>query len=202
MSQKEVISVLQLYFPNVSKDSLLLFYSLCTYQKVKNRCMVLHSQPNKRLFFFILKGVVRGFHTLQNGEEKNIFIKPEGTFVGPPDMLFTYQTSVYSFESILESEVLIFDLRELENRTVENHELMQLYFSGLKENILTLIGRVESLTEKSPEQRYLDLIEKYPIFFKKAFNKHIASYLGITPVSLSRIIKRVRDNSVKSKPNS
>jgi hypothetical protein len=60
-----------------------------------------------------------------------------------------------------------------------------------------LIDRVKSLTQKQPEQRYTELTEMHPVFLKKAFNKHIASYLG-TPVSLSRIMKRTKETKQKS----
>ena len=46
------------------------------------------------------------------------------------------------------------------------------------------------LIDKSPEERYDALLQQSPQFFQTAFNKHIANYLGITPVSLSRIIRR------------
>jgi len=50
------------------------------------------------------------------------------------------------------------------------------------------------LIDKMPEKRYEQLIETHPQFFQKAYNKHIANYLGITSVSLSRIIKRKLEN--------
>ena len=65
--------------------------------------------------------------------------------------------------------------------------------AGLQENIQTLVFRVESLIDKLPEERYEELLERSPQFFQTAFNKHIANYLGITPNSLSRIIKRRKE---------
>ena len=46
------------------------------------------------------------------------------------------------------------------------------------------------MIDKSPEERYEELLQQSPQFFQTAFNKHIANYLGITAVSLSRIIRR------------
>ena len=41
------------------------------------------------------------------------------------------------------------------------------------------------------EERYLDLLKKNPAFLESSYDKYVASYLGITPVSLSRIKKRI-----------
>ena len=45
----------------------------------------------------------------------------------------------------------------------------------------------------SSEERYLDLLKLNPDFLEKSYDKYVASYLGITPVSLSRIKKRLND---------
>ncbi|MDP5140179.1 MAG: Crp/Fnr family transcriptional regulator [Spirosomaceae bacterium] len=183
-------------FDPISDESIDAFLGICTHKIVKNRQKVFVPQikDSKDYFFYIIEGLVRGFQYDKDGEELNLFIKPEGTFAGSPDQLFCYTpTSTYQFESILESELLIFNLAEFENLAFENKDLYRIYLHGLKDNITTLINRVKSLTQQQPEQRYKELIEMHPVFFKKAFNKHIASYLGITPVSLSRIMKRMKE---------
>ncbi len=68
---------------------------------------------------------------------------------------------------------------------------MQLYLNILKEAVVRLTYRIESLTMLSNEERYKELLKLNPNFLKKSYAKHIASYLGITNVSLSRIIKKL-----------
>jgi hypothetical protein len=51
--------------------------------------------------------------------------------------------------------------------------------------------RAESFLFKTPEQRYLDLINRHPDIFNQVPLYHISSYLGIQPPSLSRIRKRL-----------
>jgi CRP-like cAMP-binding protein len=188
-------------FNPISDESVTALLSICTHKVVKNRQKVITPQGKdvKGYFFYIITGLVRGFQYDKDGKELNLFIKPESTFAGSLDQFSAHNSlSNYQFESILESEVLIFNLDEFEKLVFENKELYSLYTQGLKENIIMLINRVKSLTQKQPEQRYTELIEMHPVFFKKAFNKHIASYLGITPVSLSRIMKRTKETRQKS----
>jgi len=47
------------------------------------------------------------------------------------------------------------------------------------------------LLSKTPELRYLEMLDKHPNIIQRTPNKYIASYLGITPESLSRIRKRI-----------
>ena len=59
-------------------------------------------------------------------------------------------------------------------------------------NILKdLLKRVDSFVLLSPEERYLEFIKTHPDITNRIPNKHIANILGITPVSLSRIRKRI-----------
>jgi hypothetical protein len=59
--------------------------------------------------------------------------------------------------------------------------------------------RVLSFLSQSPEERYLHLLESQPAFLQKVPQHYLANYLGIPPVSLSRIRKRIYNNSAKQK---
>ena len=61
------------------------------------------------------------------------------------------------------------------------------------------LARVESFVLNSPEERYLKYIKDYPDLINRVPDKYIAHVLGITPVSLSRIRKRISDKSKKTK---
>jgi hypothetical protein len=65
-----------------------------------------------------------------------------------------------------------------------------LYNEGLKEAFREAIMRVEFFTVLSPEQRYKTLLEESPELIQRVPQKYLASYLGITTVSLSRIRNR------------
>ena len=94
----------------------------------------------------------------------------------------------------IDSELLIFNIQDLESSAKKNPALFDLYVLALKENLSIIGYRLESMILLSPEERYKELLEKYPQLFQTAFNKHIANFLGITPVSFSRMLKRLKDN--------
>ena len=120
-------------------------------------------------------------------------LRGEGKFSSVPEWLFSDMPTKYNFEALLDSELLICKIQDFEALAKKNPALFDLYTLALKENLSIIVYRLESMILLSPEQRYKDLLDKNPQLFQTAFNKHIANFLGITPISLSRIIKRIKD---------
>lgn len=190
MNRIEIESILGKTYPFLKETDIVSILQIGTYQKLKNKATLIRAGQQKPKIFFILKGMVRGYYINLKGEVINVFLRPEHTMTGAPDALFANRATKYTFEAILETHVLFFSFEEFEKLMPENPIFFKVYIEVLQENVQTLVSRVESLIDKLPEERYDELLEKKPQFFQKAFNKHIANYLGITPNSLSRIIKR------------
>ena len=193
MDQKEIASLLHHTYPFLNPTTIQQLINAGKHEIYRNKQIILPAGKNSQKVFFILSGMVRGYFINQKGEEKNIFLRPEHTISGAPDSLFQNKRSKYTFESILETHLLLFSYDALQALSLQNPAINQLMIAALQENIQTLVFRVESLIDKQPEERYEELLERSPQFFQTAFNKHIANYLGITPNSLSRIIKRRKE---------
>ena len=191
MTSDQIRQTLHNTYPFLQKNDLDLLLQISNYQFFANRELIIKAGQKPKQGFFILKGMIRGYFLNQKGEEKNIFLRPEHTITAAPETLIQGKPTKYNFESILESHLLVMDMEELKRLIHQSPGLTQMFIEGLQENIMTLITRVEALIDKSPEERYQDLLNRSPQFFQKAFHKHIANYLGITAVSLSRIIKRL-----------
>lgn len=180
-------------YPFLTEADAQLLSELGRYRVLKNKEQIISRGELTYTTFFILNGMMRGYFINVKGEEKNIFLRPEHTITGAPDCLFEHVSTRYTFEAILETELLVFDQRKLLELAPKHPNINRLYIAALQENIQTLVGRVEALIDKSPAERYEELLKRSPQFFQRAFHKHIANYLGITPVSLSRIINRRKD---------
>ena len=68
---------------------------------------------------------------------------------------------------------------------------MRLYIDILETALVAAIERIEDFTKKKPEQRYQRLLDTHGFLIERVPLKYLASYLGITAVSLSRIRKRL-----------
>ena len=193
MIEKEIEDTLINTFAFLEGSDIRLLLEISTYKKCVNKEVIINSGKGSNDMFFILKGMIRGYYTNKDGEEINIFLRPEHTLTCSPQTLLHAAPSKYTFETVLETHVLIFPYNKLDAVKEKNKNIARLFEYGLIENIQTLIYRVESFVALTPEERYNDLFKKSPKLFKSAFNKHIANYLGITPVSLSRISKRKKN---------
>ncbi|WP_367392537.1 Crp/Fnr family transcriptional regulator [Lewinella sp. LCG006] len=140
--------------------------------------------------YYIVNGAIRGYFLELSGEERTLFIRPAGKFFGPPEVLQEHAVSDLIVEALQPCVLLTIDHQALMSIIGKSLSIARLYTLALEENILVLVFRVKILASKTPHERYEILLKAYPEIFQQAQLKYIANFLGITPTSLSRIIKR------------
>ncbi|WPP49286.1 Crp/Fnr family transcriptional regulator [Catalinimonas niigatensis] len=141
--------------------------------------------------YFINKGCMRFYYLTEEGEEVTGFIFLENMMAGSSESFFSRIPSSQVVETLEESELLV----------VTHNSLEQLYSSVPKMNILVrkiLEQRmafaqkvVASLIIHKPQDRYSSYQQLHPDLENRIPQHILASYMGITPVSLSRIRKRL-----------
>lgn len=189
MSADEIRKLVSGYFPYLKGEEIDVFLSISKYQFAKNKELILKSGRSDKNLIFILKGVARAFSINDKGQELNDFIRAQGHLMGDAKV-FGEDIQTLNIESIGEIHFLKFSIEELEVLGYKNPELMKFYLNFLKEIILTLSYRLNTFVTMTPEERYLDLITWNPILLERAFDKHIASFLGISPLTIHRIKKK------------
>jgi CRP-like cAMP-binding protein len=139
-----------------------------------------------RYFHFIVKGSGRVFY-LRNGQDITDYFAMDGQFIGGIESLFTKEPSHKAIELTEDSVVQSFLFSEFEALCDKYHDIEKL---GRKMAIFGFLEgqkRIESIRFYSAAERYRELEKKYPGISNRIPLKHIASYLGTTQVSLSRI---------------
>lgn len=137
-------------------------------------------------FNFIVKGAGRVYY-LRNGHDISDFLALDMSFVGALPALFTGEPSHKAVELLEDSKVQSFVYKDFEKLCDENLEIGTL---GRKMAVLAVLQgqkRIEDLRFLSAAERYNELLKKYPGITNRVSLKHLASYLGTTQVSLSRI---------------
>ena len=172
------------------------FASISEFRTYEDKEVVLGMGNLRRRVFLILEGAARGFVLDTKGEEKNLMIRGKGIFVADAESLFKNIPQKLEIVSIGKTEVLMFSFDEFEKLAQNNKAIMSIYLESMKEVILRLRYRVDSFVLMNPEERYIDLLNNNPVFLKSSFDKYIANFLGISPISLSRIKKRLSQRSV------
>ena len=92
------------------------------------------------------------------------------------------------------------DFRAVEAVMSRNSEWAVGVFSAMTMHALVKERRERELLMFTPEERYRRFLEDYPELVESVAQKDIASYLGITPVGLSRIVRRVRESRPALEP--
>lgn len=141
--------------------------------------------------YFVEKGLLRMYSIDKNGKEHIIQFAPEKWLISDRSSLHFNEKSDYYIEAVEESNVLLLDAHFFTNinlhfpNTSENNDLL------LQKHIRNLQNRVNSLLSDTAEERYLDFIRMYPDILQRVPQWMVASYLGITPESLSRVRKEL-----------
>ncbi|MFD1316435.1 Crp/Fnr family transcriptional regulator [Namhaeicola litoreus] len=181
-------------FPYLSKEELDTFLHITSIETFVPKSNIPVYISNSKKAFFILKGSVRGYVIDQKFQERDIILRSEGIFLSDPDMIFGNKKPNITFEALQELQLLIFDFDEFEQLAYENRNILNMYLDILKENLLTTRNRLNDMILLSSEEYYLKLLEANPLFLEQAQKKHVANFLGITPESLSRLIKRLKNS--------
>lgn len=149
----------------------------------------LHEESKK--LAFIEKGIIRAYTYKQNGDEATLLLRWEGQFVGSHDAILLNQPSNFIYQALEETHILEIDYSEVEKIMAENPK-----YEPIRNHVLmTMLGgalkMIEDFILLNPEERYKKFVaEKFDIV-NRVHDKYIASMLGITPVSLSRIRRRI-----------
>ncbi len=141
--------------------------------------------------FFVEKGLLRSYTIDEGGKEHIIQFAPEEWFISDRSSAYFNEASEFYIEAIEDSEVVLINhdfmvkagglntsFREYNERLLQNH-------------IRHLQKRINLLLGATAEKRYLDFIQLYPDLLLRVPQWMIASYLGITPESLSRVRKEL-----------
>jgi CRP-like cAMP-binding protein len=150
--------------------------------------------PEGKIFkkiFYIKKGLLRIFFVTESGEEKTFFFRWEGQIAAIPECIFDNQPTRQTWQALEDCELMEIDFDIVEKLSENNISLIKIRLGFAEKMFLDALKRVESFVLDKPEERYQKLIIQKPEIVKRVADKHIASFIGVTPVSLSRIRKRL-----------
>jgi CRP-like cAMP-binding protein len=150
--------------------------------------------PEGKIFkkiIYVKKGILRIFFVTASGEEKTFFFRWEGQIAAIPECIFDNQPTRQTWQALEDCELMEIDFDIVEKLSENNISLIKTRLGFAEKMFLDALKRVESFVLDKPEERYQKLIIQKPEIIKRVADKHIASFIGVTPVSLSRIRKRL-----------
>ncbi|AXT54638.1 Crp/Fnr family transcriptional regulator [Aquimarina sp. AD1] len=156
---------------------------LITYRK--GDIVVREGQYSKKVYL-IIKGCARAYY-LKDGKDISDWFTFENQFMASIISFFSDQPSPHYVEFVEDSTVLEFSKETVDLLSNNFHDFERFISKVIIETMLGLCERLHTIQFAKAEERYLNLISIYPDITHRISLTHIASYLGITLETLSRI---------------
>lgn len=139
--------------------------------------------------YYVLKGCLRTYMIDPEGKEHTIQFAAENWWVSDYISYYKKVSSSLVVECLENCELLKINIETL-NVLFDEIPMIERFFRKQLENAFVAFQtRILSSLHQTADQRYEFFIKSYPNLEKRVKNYHIASYLGITPESLSRLRK-------------
>lgn len=159
------------------------------FHSFKKGAVLLEEGQKSNKGYFVLKGCIRSFYVI-DGDEKTTAFYTEMEGLTPPCVL-NEKPSEYSI-SCVEDSILTVSDPSMEAEIFEKFPKFETMCRVLSEELLIKQQLdFDAFKTSSPEQRYLNLLEKRPDLIQRVPQYQLASFLGIKPQSLSRLRTRI-----------
>lgn len=147
--------------------------------------------------FFVEQGVLRFYDLNEEGKENVLQFATENWIVSDRGSVFFQEPSTYYIDAIEDTLTVILDEAFLNEVEKVNSDFRKQNEKLLQNHIRHLYKRISLLIGASARVRYLDFVTTYPDIMLRVPQWMIASYLGITPESLSRVRKALANENFK-----
>lgn len=161
----------------------------CTVRNIKKETFLLRQNERCKHAFFVEQGLLRQYSIDKKGKEHTISFAPENWLVTDRESVYFDESSSYYIQAQEDSKVVLIDEQFIALLSERIPSFVEFNTKLLHNHIRHLQTRVNMLLSASAEERYLHFIEMYPDILVRVPQTMVASYLGITPESLSRVRK-------------
>ena len=156
----------------------------------KNEYLLNADRPVQKLFF-VKSGFMRGYRIQEGNDVTHHFYLDNWLATDYESYLTGDQGDLY-IQALVETIVYEFDKTKLYAFFKSNEKFEKIRFIQAEDAYLQMVRRLKNFQCMELKERYLELINKNPELFNLVAHKHIASYLGVTPQSLSRLRKQLQ----------
>ncbi len=172
-----------------SEEQLNLFADKLIYRKLKRKDLLLKESQVSDGITFVVTGSFRLFKKTDHGELTIKFFT-ENTWMADLESLLTQSPSKNYIEAIEDSEIAFIPLKDI-HRLMDLHPCFRM-LNALLAGLTIPASHLATINSKSPDERYKELLLKHPQWINRFPQMLIASYLGMTPETLSRVRARVK----------
>lgn len=182
---------------NIDENDILSIHESCIIKQYAKNEFLLQNFEHCKHTFFVEQGLLRQYAIDDKGKEHILHFAPESWFVTDRESVYFNEPSRYFIQALEHTKVAFIDenfTRKLEQKSTAFRDFNNLL---LHNTIRNLQNRILMLMSQTAEQRYLQFIKTYPDILLRVPQTMVASYLGITPESLSRVRRELAEKNFK-----
>lgn len=196
MTNTEITDTLIQYLSSkitLSPEEVALIRSVCTVKKLKKKQYLLHEGDVWKYNAFVAAGFLRTFSIDEKGAEHIMNFSPEDYWTGDRASLTTGTPSRFNIDAIEDSSVVLIADQDFQKLCKQIPQLNDLVNAILHKSFIVSQDRIHASISLSAEEKYTHFLHKFPGIANRIPQHMIASYIGVTPETLTRI----RRNNLK-----
>jgi len=177
-------------FPDLSYAKIMELIPHFEFQQIPKKAEIIKTGQFYGKIVFVIEGLFRAYYKY-NDIENTFWFREEFTVFASHRSILQNKPSTISYQALEESFIAVIDYSVLKELAKNDAEVGKSIMIVLESLILELIDRVEEFITLNPEQRYLYFLEKHDKVINRIPQQQLASYIGITPESFSRLKSRM-----------
>lgn len=179
-----------------SEDEIKVIESVFHKVNVKKGAILLNSGDNVNEQYYILEGCLRSYHIDTHGKEYTVQFGIKDWWISDYTAFFTSSKATMTIEVIQDATLYKITEEGKDYLYSQIPKIDRFFRIKLERAFASFQKRILSSLSQSAAERYISFVKTYPNIEKNIKNYHIASYLGITTESLSRIRKEIKHNYI------
>ncbi|NQD70529.1 Crp/Fnr family transcriptional regulator [Sphingobacterium shayense] len=183
----------------LSRENFMALNDYFSFKEVPHNTFLLQAEEVCSYTFFVESGLLESFSLDEKGGEHILQFAPENWIVSDRASQYFNKPSEYYIKAIEHSVIVFIQPDFLTKASQQNPDFACFLDSSLQRNIYVQQKRISSLLAMTAKERYIAFMETYPSLMMRVPQWMIASYLGITPESLSRVRRELLNDERSSR---
>lgn len=156
--------------------------------------LIVASGDEENKLYLLVDGLIRKYYLDYQGNDLTHQFLEAGQVFSTQHVVFSGQV-MCNFEAVEPCKLVCFDYERVQKLMLEDPALTKIYIGILEETLRIKLVRETALLTETATERYVKLKTEIPDIDQRVSHAHIASYIGVTPVSLSRIRRTMREEN-------
>lgn len=175
----------------LSEEDKKVFTSLIIPKKLRRKQYLLQEGDPCKYTAFVSKGALRSYTLDEKGNEHIVQFAVEGWYIADLYSFITGEPATYNIDAIEDSELLLITRQAQNELMARVPQYEKFLFLQIQSAYVALQRRLTAMISMTTEEKYTRLIKTYPDIVQRVPQHMIASYLGLTPETLSRARKNI-----------